>query len=198
MAVEWSGLSTTTPRDFTCGYCGREVSSNFCYAGKWQGPSGVGRVWILVCSRCNFPTFFGPDGLVMPAERFGEKVEHLPDEVARLYNQARSVITVGGYTAAVLIGRKLLMHVAVERGAQLNQTFANYVDFLANEGIVTADMKPWVDEIRELGNDANHELVIMSREQAEELLTFVAMLLKIVYEYPEKGRQSVAKRGGTP
>jgi hypothetical protein len=80
------------------------------------------------------------------------------------------------------------MHVAVEKGAAKGQTFQAYVTYLAEERVVTPDMREWVDEIRELGNDANHELEAMSREAAEDLLTFVAMLLKVAYEYPEKGR----------
>jgi hypothetical protein len=94
------------------------------------------------------------------------------------------------------------MHVAVERGAEHNKPFAYYVDWLADQGIVTGDMKDWVGEIREFGNEANHDIVLMERDEAEALLTFVAMLLKVVYEYPERGRQSVAarkaRRGSTP
>src|SRR3954467_15935496 len=37
-------------------------------------------------------------------------------------------------------------------------------------------------------------IALMARDEAEALLTFVAMLLKIVYEYPERGRRSVAAR----
>jgi hypothetical protein len=190
-------VTTIPPVDFTCGHCGREVASNLGYVGTWRSGTGSqGITRIVICSRCNFPTFFGPSGLVVPGPRFGEMVEHLPEDVAKLYAQAREVMTVGAYTAAVMLGRKVLMHVAVERGADENLNFKAYVNYFAEQGIVTADMKSWVDEIRELGNDANHEIVVMSRHQAEELLTFVAMLLKIVYEYPEKGRRSVAARRG--
>jgi hypothetical protein len=158
----------------------------------------MGVVWIAICSRCNFPTFLGPDGVLVPGPKTGERVEHLPPEVSELWDQARACMSVGAHTAAVLLGRKLLMHIAVEQGAAENEKFAAYVTYLADNGIVTAAMKDWVDEIRGLGNDANHEIVLMSNEQAEELLTFVGMLLKVVYEYPEKGRRSMQQRTGTP
>lgn len=69
------------------------------------------------------------------------------------------------------------------------------MDYLAKKGVVTTGMKDWVGEIRELGDDVNHELTVSNYERAEELLTFVAMLLKVVYEYPEKGRK--VGRGAT-
>ena len=52
----------------------------------------------------------------------------------------------------------------------------------------------WINEIRELGNDANHEIVGVNREEAAELLTFVALLLQVVYEYPAKGKRRMEAR----
>ena len=48
-----------------------------------------------------------------------------------------------------------------------------------------------VDEIRQTGNEANHEIVIMTAEQANDLLSFSTMLLKLVYEFPSR----LPKRG---
>lgn len=64
----------------------------------------------------------------------------------------------------------------------------------ATKGYVTPQMRPWVDEIRELGNDANHEIRLMSDGAAAELLTFVEMLLRVLYEYPERGKRSSEAR----
>jgi hypothetical protein len=46
---------------------------------------------------------------------------HLPTDVGELYNQARSCMAVSGYTGAVLVDRKLLMHIAVTQGADENR-----------------------------------------------------------------------------
>jgi hypothetical protein len=43
-----------------------------------------------------------------------------------------------------------------------------------------------VDYIRTKGNEANHEITIMSDEDAKDLITFSEMLLKFVYEFPAK------------
>jgi hypothetical protein len=41
-----------------------------------------------------------------------------------------------------------------------------------------------VDHIRKKGNEANHEIVMMSARDAEEVVTFTQMMLTFVYELP--------------
>ena len=66
-----------------------------------------------------------------------------------------------------------------------------HIDYLVEALIVTPNMKPWIDQIRKVGNGANHELVHSSQKEAEEILTFRAMLLRLVYEYPKRLEASV-------
>jgi len=80
--------------------------------------------------------------------------------------------------------RKILMHIAVDKGADHNQSFLHYVDYLSSNGYITPDGKKWVDHIRSKGNDANHEIALMTRPDAERLLLFTDMLLRLVYEFP--------------
>jgi hypothetical protein len=51
---------------------------------------------------------------------------------------------------------------------------------------VPAGAKDWVDHIRQRGNEANHEIAMMSAADAQELLVFVEMLLRLVYEFPNR------------
>jgi hypothetical protein len=53
--------------------------------------------------------------------------------------------------------------------------------------------KDWVDHIRDKGNAANYEIVIMDRDTAEELIKFVEMLLKVIYEFPAAAKRRKAK-----
>jgi uncharacterized protein DUF4145 len=201
--VAWPSVQGIAPSDFTCGYCGREVSAiqgiaghgRFLDAASGQPTSNDGATShvIAICPRCGGPTYLRDD-VQTPPVTFGEPVQHIPSDIDALYQEARRSIGAGNHNAAVMIARKLLMNIAVTKGAPENGSFKSYVDHLANEGIVTADMKQWVDEIRELGNDANHELPDVTKDEAEAILTFVTMLLKLVYEYPELGRRSVAAR----
>lgn len=116
----------------------------------------------------------------------GAEVESLPANVDALYKEARGAASIGAYTASVLACRKLLMHIAVAQGADQGKSFIAYVDYLAQKGFVPPNGKGWVDHIRRKGNDANHEIVLMTMQDAEELVVFLEMLLKFIYEFPSR------------
>ena len=121
-------------------------------------------------------------------------VKDIPEPtVTGLYEEARRTTGAGAFTAAVLCCRKLLMHIAVSKGALPSDTFVNYVRFLADNNFIPPDAKDWVDHIRKKANEANHEIVIMSKNDAEELLSFLEMLLKVIYEFPAAVKRKLAK-----
>jgi hypothetical protein len=76
------------------------------------------------------------------------------------------------------------MNIAVSKGAEEGLSFVEYVDYLAAKGYVPPDGADWVDHIRKKGNEATHQIAIMKREDAEDLITFVEALLRFIFEYP--------------
>lgn len=90
------------------------------------------------------------------------------------------------------------MHVAVDQGAEENKSFAHYVNYLVSQNLIPPGTKDWVDEVRELGNDATHEIKEFSLNEAKAAIDFVSMLLKLLYEYPARGAKSVAARNAVP
>lgn len=188
--------------DYTCAFCGREVSAshgwyaaNPDYGQPTALPSTAGyeRFWVAICPRCGNPTYVRGT-LQVPDVPFGDQIDYLPDEVGALYREARSSISAGNFTAATMVGRKLLMNVAHTKGAAEGQSFQAYVTHLVDHHIVTPDMEPWVDEIRKIGNIANHEIAPIERDEAEQLVTFVSMLLRVAYEYPGKHKALLEER----
>lgn len=171
------GVSTLGPRDFTCGYCGREVASV-------QGHDGQNMHLIYICPRCGYPTYFSQGGHQIPGVAAGENVQHLPPPVEHLYEEARRSFSVDAYTPCVMAARKVLMNVAVAEGAEPGKSFREYVDYLVEKGYVPPGGREWVDHIRNKGNEANHEIPTMTKDDARELLDFLGMLLKFVYEFP--------------
>lgn len=138
---------------------------------------------ILICPRCDKPThFYGHKQ--MPGVAFGKNISSLPPDVAALYREARDCVSVNAFTPAVLAARKLLMHVAVAQGAREGLPFTAYVDHLAQAGFVPPTGRNWVDYIRTRSNEANHEIHLMERVDAESLLRFIEMLLQLVFEFP--------------
>lgn len=180
----WHSVEGVSARRYQCGHCGAGVAAD----KGWffvHGSKGNDFARIYICPLCSKPSYF-EEKEQMPGVRFGETVEYLPGDVDKLYEQARSCSAAGAYTPAVLACRKLLMHIAVERGATPGRNFVEYVEHLAASGYVPPDGKGWVDYIRKKGNEANHEIALMTRDDAERLLTFAGMLMKFIYEFPKK------------
>lgn len=177
---KWQSLGSIGPRPFKCGYCGT-------ISGSRSGYFRDGTNWrIYICSNCARPTFFEGNNRY-PGEIFGSDVEGiLSQEVEALYREARLCTGFGAYTATVLACRKILMHIAVEKGAKSNQSFESYVEYLSQKGYIPPDGKIWVDQIRKKGNEANHEILLMNEEDAKELIGFTEMLLKFIYEFPAR------------
>ena len=113
-------------------------------------------------------------------------MSNLPTDVASLYDEARSALSAGAATAAVLACRKLLMNIAVTQGAATGLSFVAYVEYLATAGYIPPNGRGWVDHIRKRGNEATHEIALMSISDAVELITFSEMLLKFIYEFPAR------------
>lgn len=122
----------------------------------------------------------------IPGSVPGNKVDHLPTDIASLYNEARLAVSVNAFTAAVLACRKLLMNIAVNHGAKEGSSFVSYVEHLSNAGFIPPNGRAWVDHIRSKGNEATHEIRLMGSEEATELISFAEMLLKFIYEFPSK------------
>jgi hypothetical protein len=91
-------------------------------------------------------------------------------------------MSVTAFTACELICRKILMHIAVEKGAKEGETFASYLTHLETQGYVTPPMKSWVDLIRQHGNKATHKIESPDKGRAESTLMFTAELLRLTYE----------------
>ena len=184
MKGNWHQLQGLAPKTFRCGYCDDKVGSKEGYNFS-HSEHGNSWAYIHICPSCNRPTYFEA-GNQIPGVPFGGAVSNVPAEVQGLYSEARKCAACAAYTASVLALRKLLMHIAVNKGAKAGDSFLGYVEYLANKGFVPPDGRDWVDHMRTKGNEANHEIVIMKQFDSEELLTFAEMLLRFIYEFPSR------------
>lgn len=170
--IQWIGEGDIPSTVYVCWNCGKELASNKGWFAK-DTSTGSQAAYVCICHQCQMPTLVWKGGDQTPGIRFGNSVEDISDEsVKTLYEEARSAMQVNSYTCVVLACRKLLMHIAVDKGAKEGQSFIFYVDYLAEKHYIPPDAKEWVDKIRTRGNEANHEIKIMKREEAEELVTF--------------------------
>ncbi|MEU0545673.1 DUF4145 domain-containing protein [Nocardia sp. NPDC005978] len=130
------------------------------------------------------------DGTQSPGIKPLSTPARMPETDTAVWEEARACLAVGAYTAAVMICRKLLMHVAVAHDLPAKNekgrapTFVAALDHLQEEGIVTRPMRKWIDRVKEVGNEANHELTPTTKEQAMDIASFTHQLLRLAYEIP--------------
>jgi hypothetical protein len=173
-------------RRYICGYCNAHAAPNDGFTVSTSAKGTIDGFIIVICPNCNKPTFIENDNQT-PNIRMGNDVQGIPDEnVLKLYNEARDATSLNAYTASVMICRKLLMHIAVVQGANEGGNFVSYVNYLETNNFIPPNSRAWVDEIRKKGNEANHEIILMTKQDAEHLLSFVEMLLKFLYEFPAR------------
>lgn len=180
----WTPANPTVARRYQCGHCGATVAPT--YGLDYRVPSGVAQdITVRICVDCNRPTYLEQFNQ-FPGVPFGNPVNHLPPEMETLYQETRRCTSASAYTPAVLACRKMLMHIAVDKSAPAGLSFMEYVEFLSSNGYIPPDGKGWVDHIRKKGNEANHEILLMNQQDAQELVSFVEMLLKFIYEFPNR------------
>lgn len=173
------GSTTEAWSPYTCAYCGADVSGAviaWCHDGQ-------GRiVRFLQCPKCFEGTINADPKGIHPGAAFGPVLQGLPADVESAYSEARRCLSVNATTAAEAMCRKILMHVAVDKGAKEGLTFVSYLDHLEQQGYITPPMRGWVKLIKDHGNESQHRLPAPDRARAEGTVTFTAQLLRIVYE----------------
>jgi len=163
---------------YTCAKCERDVSG----AVVAGAADGVEVVRWLQCPDCGDGAVQRIDKNTYPGVAFGMKLEGLPGEVEVAYTEARNCMAVDAYGACELVCRKILMCVAVEKGAKEGEPFSSYLTYLGEKGFITNAMMGWVEIIRENGNKATHEIEKVEKKRAESTIMFTAELLRLVYE----------------
>jgi hypothetical protein len=185
MQWNWVSVGPQGNKSYTCGFCGSKVAPHLGYTAHYSGGNPNFKLFIYICPNCEKPTFFDLDKKQTPSIRIGNDVQGITDSgVAALYNQARDCTSLGAYTAATLLCRKILMNLAVQHGDAPGKSFVEYIDYLDTKGYVPPNGKAWVDRIRSKGNEATHEIRLIEESESFQVLKFTEMLLKFSYEFP--------------
>lgn len=105
-----------------------------------------------------------------------------------VWSEVRRCLAIAAPTAAVMLCRKLLFHIAVSNGLPAKNdkdrapTYAEAVTALERAEVITKKMRPWVDRIKDVGNDANHDLTPVTMDSAMDVARFTEQLLRLAYE----------------
>ena len=176
------GSNDEPTQECTCPHCNLKI------AGKKHliiRRSGSLEYYVIECPSCGKPTIYKfPEGLTYPCAKSLRTVNHLSEHIKAVYDEVCNAIGAGCYTAAVILARTAIMHIAVEHGAEGNKSFQYYVNFLQEKGFVPPNANAWIDAIRKMANKSVHELEIWKKEDAEKIGKFLMYLLVFVYELP--------------
>ncbi|MDD6271984.1 MAG: DUF4145 domain-containing protein [bacterium] len=183
--IYWKNTSELDSKSFICGYCGEKISSNVgYYLTDWSSSGKPNkRGYIYICHNCNYPTYIDWNNQV-PMYKYGKSFSEkiFPDEKTfYLYDEVRNCYKASAFSSCVLSARKLLMHIAVDCGAEEGKKFIEYVDFLDKNNYIPKNCKSWVDIIRNKGNEATHEIVIFNETDAKQIINFLEIIINVIY-----------------
>lgn len=165
-----------------CPHCNLKIAGIKHIAIRWMDNPTY---YVLECPSCSSPIIYQCyNQQTFPVGYALRSVKHLTEDVDTIYAEVRGAIAAGCYTAAVILARTAIMHIAVEQKAEENKSFLYYVNYLVEKGYVPPNAKAWIDTIRKMANDSVHKLEIWKKEDAEKIGTFLMYLLVFVYELP--------------
>ncbi len=186
-----NAMTVSAASQWRCGFCNQLTRSA---VGFYAGSNQVSR--IQICGNCNYPTLFvfvdGETQQRPAAAPAGEPIRNLAPDVDQLFSQARAALSARAPVAAALTCRKILHHVAVEKRRVKEPTFAKFDKFVqaiewldANGYLPPGAKDSWVDFIRKRANEENHEIVLITQQEAEKLVELTWHLLKHIYDLPK-------------
>ena len=183
----WANANPVAGATFECPHCGSKTTPLLIATSHQvtdpKKVQAVAPTRIYACPGCTYPTIsIEAEKRYIPGQRLGRSVRNLPDNIAFLYEEATDAASVGAYTACAMVARKVLMNLAVLEGAPENKSFKQYVDYLSENGFVPKKGQPWVDKIRTGGNEATHEIELISAEQAKDVMYLLENLLRFNFE----------------
>lgn len=187
--ITWRDTIKLSPYSYTCPYCSNIVSSNEGYYFTFTANHpDTGRLVlrsgdIYICPHCKNPTLINGD-VQFPGISGVKPIKHLPPLVSPLYEEARTCMSNGCFTATVMLCRKIIMNTAVENGAKGNLRFIEYVNYLDEEHLFHRKCKPLLDKIKTKGNEANHEIEQVSQADASLIMQLTYQMLLYIYEIP--------------
>lgn len=164
----------------TCGHCTRGIAAQVVFSS-----GGIeGRNLWLRCPSCGGPSVKA-DNIVYPTAPAGSAVPNLSPEVERAWREVRTAHAVAAYTAAEIMCRKILMHIAVDKASSApNKRFVEYVEDLDTAGYISTGLKVAVTKVKDRGNFANHELPASTEQDSLTTMAITEYLLRGMYELP--------------
>lgn len=134
----------------------------------------------------------------IPSKPLGKEYEDVPTDIASAASEAYACFSINQNRAAVLMARTTLEATAKQHGITEGKLF-NKIEKMAEQNIITDQLKEEAHEIRMLGNDMAHGDLgtPVTEDDAADILGFLDTVLDYVYQQPmaiQKRRDLRARR----
>jgi hypothetical protein len=176
-----------THRDFDCGACGQPTNGRIIASMKRKFDGAT--LWFCVCScpRREGALMVSKGGVTIsqfPEAREFHVGANWPPDLSQLFEEGARAYAAGAYTATAMVARKLLMVCACHEGDTDGKRFVEYVNYITGSVIAFPKAKDSIDKIRGIGNEANHNLTFVSRDDARRAMSIVTYMLNTIYSLP--------------
>lgn len=116
------------------------------------------------------------------------EVDHLPESLVPLWDEAIKVFRVTAYASAVVACGRSLEAAADIRGVQ-GKTLNARINRMREDGLITSEFKGAMDYVRLIRNIGAHAGKEVSRESAEGTMRFTQQTLRLLFGVPKELEQ---------
>jgi hypothetical protein len=177
-----------------CPYCDAKSVLVVAVRDSTNPNSAYPRNYWFLCIACS-DGFVLNGSKVVPSKMPFAEPTGTPEPELALWREVRRCFSVSAYNAVAMLCRKILLHMVFthQRSRDANATpqdlsFAVAVRYLADNGVITEDQRTLAENIRNVGNKANHELPDITKDEAFDIALFTYFLFLSAYEMPARAR----------
>lgn len=174
-------------RTYPCGACAQTTNGRVLASLKRDQDGATVQWCVCSCSREEPSVMIERGGAVVsqiPEAREFEAGDRWPPELGQLFDEAARAFAAGAFTATAMVCRKVLMACACQEGDADGKPFTQYVDYIVGTVLTFPRAKEAIDKIRGIGNEANHKVKFVSRDDARRALSIVSYMLSTIYSLP--------------
>lgn len=114
---------------------------------------------------------------------------YLPKNIESFFMQSAESLTSGNLDASAMMARKTLEVAVKTLDPNFSGTLYKRIEQLHSAGKITDELKNWAHLIRDDGNEAAHEEEPVTKEFADELLSFTELFLMYTFTMPGMVRE---------
>lgn len=186
---EGSDASKFRPRHITyvCGVCGNNTNGRIICDMLRMHDNAIVSWCVCTCEKLEPSILIEKDGQMitqLPNACEFKCQSEWPPELSALFSEAIKAYAAGAFTACTMVCRKLLMSCACHKGADDDKKFAYYVEYITNQVLTYPPAQKAIDAIREIGNEANHEIAFVGADDAKRAMKIVTYMLNTIYSFP--------------